>query len=546
MLTGIDQLEKLISQGKTKEAAELLSTLPKEEYANILVDIAKSEKFAQLPAPQKGQVKYSDIYYTIEAIRKQHLLSHRADIRSNSVVNQVDFQLFGSSEKVMVPEMVASFQRFMKSATLKKVLQEGGLKDFNPELILKNVQNDLENIILDHDPSKITKKLNSHQPLLFPLLMRTGEFSHATAVAIFNNLCLMADRGREEENGVEISQITDANKQQQLIKDAVSELTLALDEKNYDKMIYVDKLQERFVDRLNLKKQSLISFSPQYGENCAWSSSAKMFVFCALYARIYEAALIQPNNSKLPLDKRELVAHHLAQTEAKKIYKAWSHEDKLQYYKSYIDYYRNPDFKKYGPDLVLLAMIYVQSKHREADKDIVALLESSRLITETDIQKARVKIKQMAYDTLVEEYPDIQKQFPKQFDVFVEKVTDLFLVSSKKKVDEVFKRLEEVFEGGDFKQVLVIVDEELKKLKSAKKPVASNVAEPIVKKQKVNPVTFAQKPTQPPSKQTPTEPRKLPSVPTTKPMTPIGQKSANPSKLPVPPLIKIKTPPSKP
>ncbi|MFI4937930.1 MAG: hypothetical protein ACHQJ6_05410 [Candidatus Berkiellales bacterium] len=429
-----------------------------------LPKIAKNPNY-HFPTPTPEESGYKDFYYWWETMNRNHHLAHRMDIRGTSIVNGVEFEMDGSSQAMMVPEAAHSFAQFLESqAAPDSSLAVPALATVEEQRfhnLLLQIKQDLSQVMLQPNEQVIHERLQNNELLLIPpsVIAKDGE-NHAIAVALLGSLCLIADRAREKDSGIEVYRKQSDNESD--ISSTITELASTV-QGGFFVPKKANEISGYLSQKLNLEKITLIPRAEQYGENCAWSSSAKMLVFSALYLRFYQLA------KELKVDDAQ--ARAVALEQADKIYKSWSHHDKYHYLKKYLDDYKDIDRQKFGPDPILLCMIYLRNENKPKNQDIVTLLKDCGYITAENLAIAKERVYGIAEETLkVGLGKEYAQHNPELFKEMARKLADIFLVSDKKTVSQVFREMEEKIKSGHSQEIPAILERSLAQLTKKRKP----------------------------------------------------------------------------
>ena len=273
------------------------------------------------------------------------MVAHRFEIAGNLKLGETEFTLNGGFQDVMVPQMSQSFETFIQAEgrdCVATILQNTKYAAFGEEAlydILKNVCEDVKHCVLSEDNDLIEDRLQSDQVLLLaPTLKNSATVAHAISMTFYGDMCLISDKARSKNPGVEVYRI-EANSNEIATKKRKVAVDIVRNMNNHSPDIPITTVEEfstNMVKLLELKKTETIPLQAQYGENCTWSSCAKSVLFSALYIRLYSAAMKIPDIQQLPQDQAQSASHRMAMEYAKKIQHQWSDYDKYHCLQSYI------------------------------------------------------------------------------------------------------------------------------------------------------------------------------------------------------------------
>ncbi len=422
--------------------------------------IADSKVFVLFPTPNDNDTYYKDLYFIMVAMHKNRLLAIRTDNLGKSQIKNHLYRLDGCSIQGMVTEMIQSYKHFLGSSSLNKtithLMTEGNSKcnETHINAILNRVNDDISSIHLKADSKHIVERIKENAILLLPTIVQSERSIEPRYIALtmFDNLCLVADRGREINSGIEIYQFIGTALEQQESKIVIAEMFSHFCDPSSEptSFIRVNDLTNKLTEKLKLEKFHYIPLSSQYNENSAWCSCAKMLLFSSIYIRFLEVCGV----------------HELAERLTMTLFKSWSHEDKFQVLNEYITYFQNPIMHEYGPNNDLLCWIYLRAKSKAINKDFIDLLESTTAITNENLSLS----KENAYNTVIEilknTFPTMSK-YPQDLKEMATKITEIYLHTNKKTVDNVFREMHAfIYSGGDILQTMPFTDKILENIKA--------------------------------------------------------------------------------
>ncbi len=449
----------------------------REEDRKYYQEIARNlEILKAMPVPTLNDSGYREFYGVVNAMSQNHLLAHRADTRGEREISGIKYELHGSRPPIMLSQLRTSFQRFLSSTLAQEAKRQllntpfAALGKEKLSTLLEQVEQDVESIVSYADDKEISQHLKNNQLLLIStVLFFKRNDTHNMVVGFYNDFCFIADRSRPKESGIEIYRLQGKRQEKQQAKLEVAKILADSDQaKVASSLTFGRTFTKSMVEKLKMQKVALIPLAEQYGENCTWSSSAKMSLWISIYVRLFEAAIQLKEVQLLSDDKKMEVAHQMAQQQAKALFSLWSHDDKYQFIKQYCDFFEQPHMKPYGPDPILLCEVYLRAKQRARDQDIVRLLEdrAKEYLTPANMEKAKQSLYEMAQSMLKEAIPSYlvpNNDFYKEVGM---KFATLFLFSSKKIVSKVYDEVEKAIREQRIEDVSKILDSAIAKFDS--------------------------------------------------------------------------------
>lgn len=440
---------------------------------SYLEGLAKSDQFDHFPRPTDKDKNYAKFYNTLNTMRSKSLLAHRFDFAGRTQQDGFEFNLHLGNQSLMIPQMASSFNRYLKENRdeLEKQLlldpEFKGLDVTSLDKVLNFVAQDVNEAIYSSDVDSVKTHAKDNQVLLLaPSLKTSAEGWHAISVAMFNDICLIADKDRPKDQGVEIFQLgADAKTREQVATDIANKSIT----QPGDPITSIEAFTEDLKKKLKMKKIGHIPLQAQFGENCTWSSCSKSVLLSALYARFYQAAI---NMKKEPKE-----AQRWAQYCARLIQKDWAREDKFSFLKAYVAQYDDPSKKHLGPDPVLLAYIKLKYQLRSGNEHIVAFIDSTGLVKDEQLRQAKEMAYKRAETMLQEEYPIIHRLFPLKVNEISKRFADLYLLTSKSHIDKVFSSISFV-SLSPFKNIIDTLDKAI--LEAQKAPIKEKRAKSII------------------------------------------------------------------
>ncbi|HET9843614.1 MAG TPA: hypothetical protein VFP93_03030, partial [Gammaproteobacteria bacterium] len=411
-----------------------------------------------LPEPKVTDTGYKQFYHVLMTLRKNHLLAHRMDILGESEIEGIKIEMHGSYPQIMMPEARKSFASFLEShldEIVKGRVYESDIIDENKfRKAILEAQQDLSAVLMTDKENEITAIQSNNIPVYIPVTVRSQRGFHQIAVSIGNDLCLICDRARDEKSGIEIYKVgtTEATK-----LECIKKLGKTVPAARMAPYSYANVISQELASTLNLIPLDYIERSEQYGENCTWNSSAKMIIFSALYLRFYQLA--KDNN----MSQEE--ALNFAKVNANPIYKKWSKFDKKQFLINYLNTYLVDENNKYGPDTTLLSMIYLRNEYKPKYKELTDLLRNSGYINEQTLAQAQKQMYQMAEFIINDSLPrGFSHENPELMKKMINSLTEYFIRTDKKTVNEVFFVLEEKIKSGRLDEIPTFLDNAMAEL----------------------------------------------------------------------------------
>ncbi len=426
ILTQMETIRRYFNNGNKVQATH-------ERFLEIL---AKTDMFEFLPIPTEQDAGYASFYHTLRIIRSKSLLAHRFDIAGRAQQDGIGFELHGGYQNVMVPEMSSSFEQYIgknRNRIVDAIMQEKELAIFGKQALQKlldDVGSDVKQVILDQDITLVGEKAKSANVMLLAPSLKVDESDmwHAISVSFINDICLIGDKARDKDPGIDIFQLTgNAEEILQAKEKGGSEIVQTRNVVSPDSpLTTTDMFTTDLAKKLKMKKIGHLPLQPQYGENCTWSSCAKCLLLEALYCRFYQAAIAQ---NVAPKQAREL-----AQKAARMVQKDWVREDKFEYLKSYVTQHSDVD-------PVLLAYIKLKYQHRPKSQHIVHFIDNLGIVKEQHLKAAKEMAYKRAEIMLQEEFPMLYKFFPQKINEISRKFAELYLLTNKATVEKVYNSI---------------------------------------------------------------------------------------------------------
>ncbi len=429
--------------------------------------LSKSHLFNYFPKPTSNDKGYAKFYNTVNNMRSNSLLAHRFDLAGKAKQDGIEYTLHLNDQSVMIPEMTRSFIRYVKSNgkdVVSELMQDPECRALGEEAlskILKDVSQDVSEVITATKAELIEPHSQSEQLLLLaPSLKVNPQETHAISTVFWNDLCLIGDKARDKNQGVEIFQLSgDAKTIAQAKQKVASEIVQKRSAIKFDDPVTtIDQYTAELTKKLNMKKIGHIPLQAQFGENCTWSSCSKTVLLNALYCRIYQAAL------KANKDPKQ--AQQLAQRASKLVQKNWAKDDKFDQLQSYIAQYADPAKQHLGPDPVLLAYVKLKYQHRQGSDHILKLIDGTGLVKDEHMAQAKEMAYKRAETMLQEEYPWIYKIFPTKVNEIARRFADLYMLTNKATIEKVFNSISFI-SISPFQNAISALDEAIKKAQSA-------------------------------------------------------------------------------
>ena len=434
---------------------------------SFIAALSKSDLFNYFPKPTSNDKGYAKFYNTVNNMRSNSLLAHRFDLAGKAKQDGIEYTLHFGNQNVMVQEMASSFTRYVKSngkdivAALMEDPECRALGEEALSKVLNDVSHDVREVITATNADLVESYAQSDQLLLLaPSLKVNPMETHAISTVFWNDICLIGDKARNKNQGVEVFQLTGDAKTMALAKQKVaSEIvqkrsTIKID----DPVTTIDQYTADLTKKLNMKKIGHIPLQAQFGENCTWSSCSKTILLNALYCRIYQAAL------KTNKDPKQ--AQQLAQRTSKLMQKDWAKDDKFDQLQSYIAQYTDPAKQHLGPDPVLLAYVKLKYQYRQGSDHILKLIDGTGLVKDEHVRQAKEMGYKRAETMLQEEYPSIYKFFPTRINEIARRFADLYMLTNKATIEKVFNSIS-FLSISPFQNAISALDEAIKKAQSA-------------------------------------------------------------------------------
>lgn len=467
-------------QSKMDVIREYLNENPDEDFwgNDIFAYIATSALFSIFPKPKPSDTGYKALYSNLQAVRDQSLLAHRFEMNGRTTNGKISFNLHGGVQETMSSEMARSYAQFIADSgdgIVADISAKPEFKALTPEKLHKVLQQtakDVQNVVLYDDEAHIAaQSQNDAMLLLAPTLKSSATELHALSVAVYGDLCLIADKARKK-SGVEIYVIQDKSNLIEKKKIKALEIAKNMRSTNLQSSLYLsEQFSADMAKFFNLKQTQFIPLQRQYGDNCTWSSSAKCLLLSTLYIRLYEAVKQLDEIKKLSQPEQDKEAHRLAAAYAREVQHQWTAADKLSFIKEYIG--------KGNPDPVLLAYVLLKYENRGKHSAVVKAIRDTGLVNEEHLKKAQEMAYRRAEELIQNEYPTLYKFFGKDFKALAHKFCDLMMVSSKKNVEKVFDSISFV-SFSPFKNAMAQLDTAINQAKSEsvkrKTPVLSQYA----------------------------------------------------------------------
>ncbi|MDQ2994031.1 MAG: sel1 repeat family protein [Pseudomonadota bacterium] len=445
-----------------------LNRVPDKSLGGYVQNIARHELFYVLPEPTPEDSGYAKFYNTINAMHTKILLGHRFEIVGSAKEDEIEFNLHGGYPQVMIPEVSRSFKEFAKRDSdnlIKEILQNSSymeLGDTTLNAVLQQVCQDMEGAILKPTEDIKTHIHNKAVLLLAPCFQPPGLSTwHTFSLAFFKNMCITIDRSRQQ-NQIEI---LESHGDTDDLLDAKRAITLNIVNTMYnfapnDNPITNHTLFEIFKS-MHMRKTQTLSTKPQYGDVCSWVC-AKSLLFSTLYFRLYSAA------KEIPATDSD--AKKLALEYSRKIYHAWSDQDRYDCLNAFIRQYDDPNKKNQGPDPLLLAYIYLKYQHRAGKERFIQLIDDTKLLDDShfiDASKIAYKVAyQRVEQSLQKESPNIARFFTEaDIQVIAEKLAELYMISGKKTIEEAYGKIFQ-FTFFPVKNAIKILDQAIEVAKS--------------------------------------------------------------------------------
>ena len=228
----------------------------------------------------------------------QKLLAARFGINLEVFTDSGLINLEGINSIHTYPRICQSFEKYLLSKQEDAIWKEKDFKD-----VLSTLQTALE-LTQTKDPSKVGDHIDQDKIVAIP----TEWEDHAVGAVIKGNLLFKCNRGARNNTlppGILVYKI---NKRKNL-KKAIEQLVLHPSQDHFEKELD-QKLALQHIDTIHCHEQSV--------GNCAWAS-AKLVLRATLFAQLIKKG----------------VPPRIAKTEARKLYKEWSAQDRLAALKEY-------------------------------------------------------------------------------------------------------------------------------------------------------------------------------------------------------------------
>lgn len=442
--------ESVITEFKEKinKAIPYFETSP--DAAKNMVRLLALELYEHMPKPENDTSAYANFFHQVIAMRNMILLANRFEIPGIACLPDQEFKLEGLTATGMLKSMIRSFQDYVDlDSALSDLSQSNGFDTFTKEdlvQIVKLVANDINHTALTTN-ANIPDDAGIHIPIRL--------HQHWTCISMSGDKLLFADKSRSNNPGIEIYTCDDPEKlnalQQSLIERA-SKANRYISTKPLANSS--EELANELVRDYGIKKTNFIPLSEQYAGTCAWSSCSKSLLLNALYLRFFDSTI---NHGKSPKE-----AHNIAEKYARKIRKSWSTYDKSNLLQNYLRHLDHNDTTKKLYDPSLLARIKVKTEQRKKYDTVNDLL--SGRVSESEHVKAKERLYIASKRLILEHYPILGNIFKEHLDTIVAKITDLYLIVGKNKLEE---NLTNLLREGSTSSAIKYLDDAIREAKPA-------------------------------------------------------------------------------